>query len=48
MNVIIYMKVLIKGKEYKIMDLINVEKGMNGIKQTKVNCTQFVCPSTKK
>ena len=29
MNVIIYMKVLIKGKEYKITDLINVEKEEN-------------------
>ncbi len=29
MNIIIYMKVLIKGKEYKIMDLINVEKEEN-------------------
>ena len=35
-------------KSRGIHNLINVEKGMNGIKQTKVNCTQFVCPSTKK
>jgi rhodanese-related sulfurtransferase len=35
-------------KSRGIHNLINVEKGMNGIKQTKVACTQFVCPSTKK
>lgn len=35
-------------KSRGIHNLINVEKGMNGIKQTAVNCTQFVCPSTKK
>jgi rhodanese-related sulfurtransferase len=28
--------------------LINVEKGMNGIKNTEVKLTQFVCPSTLK
>ncbi|WP_284653462.1 MBL fold metallo-hydrolase [Flavobacterium terrisoli] len=35
-------------KSRGIHNLINVEKGMNGIKQTNVTCTQFVCPSTKK
>lgn len=35
-------------KSRGIHNLINVEKGMNGIKQTTVACTQFVCPSTKK
>ena len=35
-------------KSRGIHNLINVEKGMNGIKQTAVTCTQFVCPSTKK
>jgi hydroxyacylglutathione hydrolase len=35
-------------KSRGIHNLINVEKGMNGIKQTTVPCTQFVCPSTKK
>jgi rhodanese-related sulfurtransferase len=35
-------------KSRGIHNLINVEKGMNGIKQTQVKCTQFVCPSTKK
>ena len=35
-------------KSRGIHNIINVEKGMIGIKQTKVNCTQFVCPSTKK
>jgi hydroxyacylglutathione hydrolase len=28
-------------------NLINVEKGMNGIKNTSVKTTQFVCPSTQ-
>jgi glyoxylase-like metal-dependent hydrolase (beta-lactamase superfamily II)/rhodanese-related sulfurtransferase len=31
-----------------IHNLINIEKGMSGIKQTNVICTKFVCPSTKK
>lgn len=35
-------------KSRGIHNLINVEKGINGIKQTSVPCTQFVCPSTKK
>ena len=35
-------------KSRGIHNLINVEKGMNGIKQTSVICTQFECPSTKK
>ena len=35
-------------KSRGIHNLINVEKGMNGIKQTQVPCTNFVCPSTKK
>ena len=35
-------------KSRGIHNIINVEKGMNGIKQTSVNCTQFVCPSSKK
>jgi glyoxylase-like metal-dependent hydrolase (beta-lactamase superfamily II)/rhodanese-related sulfurtransferase len=35
-------------KSRGIHNLINVEKGMNGIKQTTVPCTQFVCPSSKK
>ena len=34
-------------KSRVIHNLINVEKGMNGIKQTSVNCTKFECPSTK-
>lgn len=29
-------------------NLINVEKGVNGIKNTPVKLTQFVCPSTQK
>jgi len=29
-------------------NMINIEKGINGIKQTAVDCTQFECPSTKK
>jgi len=28
-------------------NMINVEKGINGIKQTSVQCTQFECHSTK-
>ena len=35
-------------KSRGIHNFINIEKGMNGIKQTSVSCTQFVCPSTKK
>jgi rhodanese-related sulfurtransferase len=35
-------------KSRGIHNLINVEKGMSGIKQTSVSCTKFVCPSTKK
>lgn len=35
-------------KSRGIHNLINVEKGMSGIKQTNVSCTKFVCPSTKK
>jgi glyoxylase-like metal-dependent hydrolase (beta-lactamase superfamily II)/rhodanese-related sulfurtransferase len=35
-------------KSRGIHHIINVEKGMNGIKQTSVTCSQFVCPSTKK
>jgi glyoxylase-like metal-dependent hydrolase (beta-lactamase superfamily II)/rhodanese-related sulfurtransferase len=35
-------------KSRGIHNLINVEKGMSGIKQTNVSCTQFQCPSTKK
>ncbi|WP_264522186.1 MBL fold metallo-hydrolase [Flavobacterium sp. N1994] len=35
-------------KSRGIHNIINIEKGMSGIKQTKVSCTQFVCPSTKK
>lgn len=35
-------------KSRGIHHIINVEKGMNGIKQTGVTCSQFVCPSTKK
>ncbi|MDN3677821.1 MBL fold metallo-hydrolase [Flavobacterium paronense] len=35
-------------KSRGIHNLINVEKGMNGIKQTNVSCTKFICPSTKK
>ena len=35
-------------KSRGIHNLINVEKGMSGIKQTNVSCTQFECPSTKK
>lgn len=35
-------------KSRGIHNAINVEKGMNGIKQTNVSCTQFECPSGKK
>ncbi|WP_333600258.1 MBL fold metallo-hydrolase [Flavobacterium sp.] len=35
-------------KSRGIHNLINIEKGMSGIKKTTVNCTHFVCPSTKK
>jgi glyoxylase-like metal-dependent hydrolase (beta-lactamase superfamily II)/rhodanese-related sulfurtransferase len=35
-------------KSRGIHNLINVEKGMSGIRQTNVSCTQFQCPSTKK
>ena len=35
-------------KSRGIHNLINVERGMSGIKQTKVSCTQFECSSTKK
>ena len=35
-------------KSRGIHNLINVEKGMSGIKQTNVSCTKFECPSTKK
>lgn len=34
-------------KSRGIHNLINVEKGFNGIKDTSVNITQFVCPSTQ-
>lgn len=33
-------------KSRGIHRLINIEKGMNGIKQTKVICTNFICPSS--
>ncbi|MFZ4678947.1 MAG: MBL fold metallo-hydrolase [Flavobacterium sp.] len=35
-------------KSRGIHNLINIEKGMSGIKQTNVICTKFVCPSTRK
>ena len=35
-------------KSRGIHNLINVEKGISGIKQTNVSCTKFECPSTKK
>jgi hydroxyacylglutathione hydrolase len=35
-------------KSRGIHNIINVEKGMSGIKQTKVSCTQFQCPLDKK
>ena len=35
-------------KSRGIQNFINVEKGMSGIKNTGVPCTQFICPSTKK
>ncbi len=35
-------------KSRGVHNLINVEKGMSGIKQTSVSCTKFECPSTKK
>ncbi|MCF6130671.1 MBL fold metallo-hydrolase [Flavobacterium wongokense] len=35
-------------KSRAIHNMINVEKGMSGIKQTSVRCTQFECPSGKK
>ena len=35
-------------KSRGIHNLINVEKGINGIKQTSVSCTQFQCQSSKK
>ncbi len=34
-------------KSRGIHNFINIEKGMSGIKQTAVPCTQFVCPSTQ-
>lgn len=34
-------------KSRGIHNLVNIEKGFNGIKQTAVNVTQFVCPSTQ-
>lgn len=33
-------------KSRGIHHIINIEKGFNGIKQTNVICTKFVCPST--
>lgn len=35
-------------KSKGIHNMVNVEKGMNGIKQTNVKCTHFECPSGKK
>ena len=35
-------------KSRGIHNLINIEKGMSGIKETNVSCTQFECPFTKK
>jgi hydroxyacylglutathione hydrolase len=35
-------------KSRGIHNIVNIEKGMNGIKQTTVPCTKFVCPSTLK
>ena len=35
-------------KSRGIHNFINIEKGINGIKQTNVICTQFECPSNKK
>ncbi len=35
-------------KSRGIHNIINVEKGFSGIKQTNVACTQFACPSGKK
>lgn len=35
-------------KSRGINNIINIENGFNGIKQTAVPCTQFECPSTKK
>jgi len=35
-------------KSRGIHNIINVEKGMSGIKQTNASCTQFQCPSSKK
>lgn len=35
-------------KSRGIHNIINVEKGMSGIKQTNVSCTQFECPSGQK
>jgi len=35
-------------KSRGINNLINIEKGFNGIKETAVPCTQFECPSSKK
>lgn len=35
-------------KSRGIHNMINVEKGMSGIRQTNVSCTQFECPSGKK
>jgi len=35
-------------KSRGISNFINVEKGMSGIKQTNIGCTQFECPSNKK
>lgn len=35
-------------KSRGIHNLINIEKGIGGIKQTNVSCTQFECPSSNK
>ena len=35
-------------KSRGIHNFINIEKGISGIKQTNVICTQFECPSSKK
>jgi hydroxyacylglutathione hydrolase len=35
-------------KSRGIHNIINIEKGMSGIKQTGITCTQFECPSGKK
>jgi len=42
----VIMASILKSRGYH--NLINVEKGMSGIRSAGVPLTQFVCPSTQK